>query len=424
MTIFYLILIFIFLGISSYFSACETAISVASKARFHQMSKDGNINAKIIRDFQNNLGYSISVFISCNIALNAFGVALATKLLMGYLGEQGGEIAAALMSFIIVVYAEVMPKMLALLYAETLLLKSAVFLKIIFNIFRPMNHVIHFIAKKSVAVFGLTTTPSQATYEASIEELRGAIDLHSGMDMDSVQEKAMLKSILDLGSVTVGEIMVHRKNVTTISVHDSSESIVNQVLSSPFTRIPVWKDKPQNIVGVINAKALLRYIKQKDQADNTFNMTEINIEEIAGKPWFVPESTDLLEQLQAFRSRREHLSIIVDEYGELLGIVTLEDILEEIVGDISDEHDIVVKGIRPQKDGSYIIDGSVTIRDLNRQLNWEIPDEDASTIAGFVLYQSRIIPKVGQVFHFDGYSFEILRRARNQVTMMKINKID
>jgi Mg2+/Co2+ transporter CorB len=283
-----------------------------------------------------------------------------------------------------------------------------------------LNHALHWIARTSLGLFGLKTTASQANYEESVEELRGAIDLHTGGNEDVVQEKAMLKSILDLGSVTVGEIMVHRKNVAMLDVSDSVDYLVEQVLSSPFTRLPLWKDDPDNIIGVVNAKALLRAVRQ--QARGGTEAEPLSIEAIAAKPWFVPESTDLLDQLQAFRSRREHFALVIDEYGELMGVVTLEDILEEIVGDISDEHDIVVRGVRPQPDGSYLVDGSVTIRDLNRQFDWDLPDEEASTLAGFILYETRSIPNIGQVFSFKGFRFEIMRRQRYQITLVRLTK--
>ncbi|MDP3371507.1 MAG: CNNM domain-containing protein [Candidatus Paracaedibacteraceae bacterium] len=418
MDILIIVIIFTFLGISSFFSACETAITAASKARFHQLAKEGDERAVIIRHFQQNLGYAISVFISCNIMLNAWAVGFAGKLCISLLGERGGEIAATVMGVIIVVYAEVMPKMLAIVHSEKLLLSSARFLRVVFDLFRPFNHAIHWIARKSVGLFGIKTTASQADYQASIEELRGAIDLHTGPNQDVVQEKAMLKSILDLGSVQVEEIMVHRKNVTMLDANDSLDSIVEQVLSSPFTRLPLWKDNPDNIIGIVNAKALLRAVRSNANNENN----PLTIESIATKPWFIPESSDLLDQLQAFRARREHFALVVDEYGALLGIVTLEDVLEEIVGDITDEHDIAVSGVRPQADGSYVIDGSVTLRDLNRKLDWDLPDEEASTLGGFILYETRTIPHVGQKFSLHGFTFEIIRRQKNQITMVRIQK--
>jgi Mg2+/Co2+ transporter CorB len=190
---------------------------------------------------------------------------------------------------------------------------------------------------------------------------------------------------------------------------------VNQALNSPHTRIPIYRGDPDNIVGVLHAKALLRALHA-----NQWRFEGLDIVALAGKPWFIPDSTDLLAQLEAFRSRHEHFAIVVDEYGALMGIVTLEDILEEIVGDISDEHDIKVSGVTAEADGSYAMDGTVTIRDLNREFGWQLPDEHASTIAGLVMYEARQIPKVGSVFVFFGFRFEILERRRNQITRVKL----
>jgi Mg2+/Co2+ transporter CorB len=248
------------------------------------------------------------------------------------------------------------------------------------------------------------------------EELRGAIDLHEGPDPDIRQERQMLRSILDLDDVEVEEIMVHRRNVTLIDVADPPGEIVEQALASPYTRIPLFRDDPDNIVGVLHAKALLRDLHAHED-----RVEEIGILQLAAKPWFIPETTTLLDQLQAFRTRREHFAIVVDEYGAVMGVVTLEDILEEIVGSIEDEHDIAVSGVRRQPDGSYIIPGTATLRDLNRELEWNLPDDNAVTIAGLVLHEARRIPESGQVFAFYGFRFEILRRQRNQISSVRVN---
>jgi Mg2+/Co2+ transporter CorB len=225
----------------------------------------------------------------------------------------------------------------------------------------------------------------------------------------------MLHSILDLDDVPVSDIMVHRRNMTMLDADLPVEEIVTEALNSPHTRIPIFRGEPDNIVGVLHAKDLLRALH-----GNQWKLAGLDIVGLASKPWFIPDSTNLLSQLEAFRARHEHFAIVVDEYGALMGIVTLEDILEEIVGDISDEHDVKVSGVAPQADGSFVVDGTVTIRDLNRELDWQLPDEHASTIAGLVLYESRRIPMVGQVFVFFGFRFEILERHRNQITKLKI----
>jgi len=252
------------------------------------------------------------------------------------------------------------------------------------------------------------------------EALRSAIEEHTsdiaGEAAEIKQERKMLRSILDLAEVTVVEVMTHRRQMVTIDAALPAAEIVDAALASPFTRLPLWRDEPDNIIGVVHAKSLLREVRAARG-----KMETLEIQEVASQPWFVPDATSLLDQLQAFRTRREHFALVVDEYGSLLGLVTLEDILEEIVGDITDELDTHVAGVFPQPDGSYIVDGTVTVRDLNREFDWELPDEtDYSTIAGLVIYESRHIPEVGQTFTFFGFRFEILKRQRHQVQTIRV----
>ena len=252
------------------------------------------------------------------------------------------------------------------------------------------------------------------------EALRSAIEEHTSDDAveaDEIkQERKMLRSILDLGEVTVVEVMTHRRQMVTIDADLPAAEIVDSALASPFTRLPLWRDEPDNVIAVVHAKSLLREVRA-----TRGKMETLDIEEVASKPWFVPDTTTLLDQLQAFRARREHFALVVDEYGSLQGLVTLEDILEEIVGDITDELDTHVAGVFPQPDGGYIVDGTVTVRDLNREFDWDLPDEtDYSTIAGLVIYESRHIPEVGQTFTFFGFTFEILKRQRHQVLTIRV----
>ncbi len=252
------------------------------------------------------------------------------------------------------------------------------------------------------------------------ELLRTAIEEHTSDDeieaAEVKQERKMLRSILDLAEVTVVEVMTHRRQMVTIDADLPAGEIVDAALASPFTRPPLWRGEPDNIIGVLHAKSLLRQVRGARG-----KLTNFAIEEVASPPWFVPDATTLLDQLQAFRTRREHFALVVDEYGSLLGLVTLEDILEEIVGDITDELDTHVAGVFPQPDGSYIVDGTVTVRDFNREFDWELPDEtDYSTIAGLVIYESRDIPEVGQTFTFFGFRFEILKRQRNQIATIRV----
>jgi Mg2+/Co2+ transporter CorB len=277
----------------------------------------------------------------------------------------------------------------------------------------PPIRAVQMLVNGLLRLFGVPLK-TEEDLEATLTELRGAIDIHSGEEAIRHEGK-MLRSILDLSDVEVSKIMIHRRNVVMIDADQPASAILDQVTSSPYTRLPLWQGAPDNIIGVLHSKVLLRAL-HAHQGDTD----AIDVLELAVPPWFIPDSTSLIDQLQAFRKRREHFALVVDEYGTLQGVVTLEDIIEEIVGDISDEHDILVAGVKPQADGSFIVNGDVTIRDLNREYDWRLPDEDAATIAGLLLHESRMIPEVGQVFLFHGFRFEVLRRLRNQIVSIRL----
>lgn len=409
-----LLLVLVLIVCAGFLSAAETSLTASSKAKLHQMAKTGNEKAKLTKYVHHNIGLSLSSILLCNTLVIAFATSVVTDFFVDLVGQEGVIYAPLIVTMLIVIYGETLPKIVAVHQPERVLLIVIRPLRFLFRVLRPLTMLINAIARMHLAFFGFKTK-NDGQQHATVEELRGVIDMHSGPGQDVPHERAMLKGILDLGSVQLGEIMVHRKNVTMINADDSPEKILDQVLSSPFTRLPLWRGDQDNIVGIINAKALLRSVRAH-QGD----INDLNIMEMVSQPWFAPESMDLLEQLHSFRKRREHFAFVVDEYGAYLGIVTLEDILEEIVGEIDDEHDVMIRGIRPQEDGAYIVDGTVTIRDINRQLEWQLPDEEASTIAGLVLYKIRMIPDVGQVFMVDGFRFEILRRHRNQITLLRI----
>jgi Mg2+/Co2+ transporter CorB len=338
-----------------------------------------------------------------------------TAFLSAEFGDRGAMpwIAAAAATGFLFIFAEVLPKTFAINNADRFSLSVAPLVQFFVTLTYPITHVTQLICSGFLRLFGLKIVNEPGAAER-IEELRGAIELHAG-SVEEIQDTGqMLHSILDLDDVPVSDIMVHRRNMTMLDADLPIDQLVDQALNSPHTRIPIYRGDPDNIVGLLHAKALLRAMHA-----NQWKLEGLDIVALAGKPWFIPDSTDLLAQLEAFRSRHEHFAIVVDEYGALMGIVTLEDILEEIVGDISDEHDIKVSGVTPE-DGGYVMDGTVTLRDLNREFGWQLPDEHASTVAGLVMYEARRIPMVGQVFVFYGFRFEILDRRRNQITRVKL----
>jgi Mg2+/Co2+ transporter CorB len=318
------------------------------------------------------------------------------------------------MTLLVVVFGEIVPKTYAFKNATRVALAIAPAINVLVTVLAPVTHALQVVVRGVFKGFGIDFHADEA-YAHGSEELRGAIELHAS-DPDTIkQERAMLHSVLDLSEVQVGEIMVHRKTMVRIDAREPPEKVLDQVLASPFTRIPLWRDDPDNIVGVLHAKELLRAVRGRGE-----NLEGLDVVGLAAEPWFVPDTTPLLDQLQAFRERRAHFALVVDEYGSILGLVTLEDILEEIVGEISDEHDVAVTGVRQHPDGSFSVQGHVTIRDLNREYEWRLPDEEAATLAGLVLHEARRIPEVGQVFMFHGFRFEILRRQRHQITSVRV----
>lgn len=405
------------IALSAFFAGAETALTGASRARMHQLEQEGNRRARLVNRLRDDKEHLIGALLLGNTAMNVLAASLATSVLIGLFGARGVAYATIGMTALIVVFAEVMPKTYAINHADRSALTLAPVVRAAVALLSPVTAAIAWVVAAILRLFG-----SQIHIVAvgtSAEELRGAIELHRGeeaAEADEVRhERAMLRSILDLAEVPVSDVMTHRRNLVTIDAGQPPAAIVDEVLASPYTRLPLWKDDPDNIVGVLHAKALLREVRGQDG-----RLDRIDVVDLAARPWFIPDTTTLLDQLQAFRERREHFALVVDEYGSLMGVVTLEDILEEIVGDISDELDVQVAGVKPQPNGSYVIDGWVTIRDLNREFEWRLPDDKASTIAGLVLHEARKIPEVGQVFTFYGFRFEILRRQRHQITAIRV----
>jgi Mg2+/Co2+ transporter CorB len=281
----------------------------------------------------------------------------------------------------------------------------------------PVLMAIELVVRLILRLVGIRVGEDQSILSAH-EELRGAVDLMHRQGGVEKLDRDMLGGLLDLRDLTVSDVMVHRTEMVTINADDAPEEIVRAALAAQYTRIPLWRSTPENIVGILHAKDLLRAIQSAGG-----DLDKVDIAAITLPVWFVPDIRLLSEQLKAFRRRKTHFALVVDEYGEVEGLVTLEDILEEIVGDIDDEHDIPIPGVRPQPDGSVNVDGAVPIRDLNRAMDWKLPDADATTIAGLVIHEARSIPDVGQSFTFHGFRFSVLRKSRNRITALRITSL-
>ncbi len=419
MDLVYTLLPILFLLIlSAFFSGSETAMTAASQPRMFELERRGNRRAGQVNALRARKERLIGSILLGNNLVNILASALATSMFIGWLGNGGVVYATLVMTLLVLIFAEVMPKAYALHHADRLALAVAPLMKVIVLVFAPIARTIQFVVEGTLRLFGIRFDTHLAGL-SSEEELRGVISMHQGPDQEVQDEREMLRSVLDLGDLEVGEVMTHRSTVVTIDASKPAAEIVQEVLASPYTRLPLYEGEADNITGVVHAKDLLRAVQRAEG-----KVDSLDIRQIASAPWFIPESTSLLDQLRAFRQRREHFAIVVDEYGSLMGIVTLEDIIEEIVGDISDEHDAAVAGIRPAGANAWIVNGEVTIRDLNRELGWELPDEHAATVAGLVMHEARRIPEVRQVFAFHGIRFEILRRHGHRITSIRVSPLE
>jgi len=412
-------IISVLLFLSGFFSGSETALTAASDSRLHNWEKEGNKRAALVNKIRSRKDRMIGALLLGNNLVNILASALATSLLIKIFGEAGVVYATLIMTMLVLIFAEVLPKTYAITHSDKMSMFIAPVINVVVYLFYPIAGMVNQIVRLTLKMFGADM--DQIKEGEHMEVLRGVIELHEGADDQTTQQRAMLRSILDLFDVDLEEIMTHRKNVLMLNAADPIEKIIEDALESPYTRMPVYHDDNDNIIGVLHAKALMREFKRREREGE--DLQTLSIEELVTEPWFVPEATTLYDQLQAFKSRREHFAVVVDEYGALMGIVTLEDILEEIVGEIDDEHDETVIGVRKQSNGSYLVDGDVTIRDLNREFEWNLPDdEDYSTMAGLIIQEAQTVPEAGQSFTFFGFRFDIVKRQRNQITLVRVKE--
>ncbi|MGE0408878.1 MAG: HlyC/CorC family transporter [Amphiplicatus sp.] len=410
--------ILILLALSALFSGSETALTATSRARMHKLESDGNRRAaavnRLIRDRERLIG---AILLGNNL-VNILASALATTIFLKLFGQAGIAWATIVMTGLVVVFAEVAPKTAAIARPDALAMFVAPIMRFVVLVFAPVTRVVQLIVRAALHLFGLDVSKDSAVLSVS-DELRGAIDLHHVEGRVDKEARDLIRGALDLDEIRLEEIMIHRKSIDMLDLDKPARQVITDALKSTHTRHPLHRGDPDNIIGVLHAKDLLRAIW-----DAEGDPSDIDLAALARAPYFVPETTTLQEQLDNFRLKREHFALVVDEYGAIMGLVTLEDILEEIVGEIEDEHDSPVEGARPQPDGSVNVDGDVTIRDLNRAMDWTLPDEEAVTIAGLVIHEAQSIPNVGQTFSFHGMQFRILRRRRNQITALNIKPIE
>ena len=416
--------ILLLLALSAFFSGSETALTAASRATMHQLASRGSRGAetalKLTEDNERLIG---SILLGNNL-VNILAASLATALATAAFGEAGVAWATLVMTFLVLIFAEVAPKTYAISFPETAAVRVAPIIRMIVWVLSPVVGTIRLLVRAALSFIGVPTDP-EAHILAPYEQIRGTIAMHHREGAVEKEERDRLFAALELKQREVAEVMRHRRDIASISADAPADEIVQFCLTSPYTRIPLWRGEPENIIGIVHAKDLLRAEERllREAEDPNGTSTRLDVMAIAMKPWFVPETRPLDDQLKAFLKRRQHFALVVDEYGSLQGLITLEDILEEIVGEITDEHDIEMEEIQREPDGSIVIPGSMTIRDLNRAMDWDLPDEEATTVAGLMIHEAQTIPTEGQVFSFFGIRFEVLERDRHQITRLRLRKL-
>ena len=407
--------IFILLILSAFFSGSETALTASTRSRLTGLNIKGKKNAQIAINLLNDKESLIGAILLGNNLVNILASSLATSLLIKMFGDSGVAYAVLIMTVLIVIFAEILPKSYAISNSEKMALTISPIIRPFVFFLSPITWLMEKIVHGILSIFVMNYIKNSRSLSVQ-DEIRGTVDLHHKEGRLYKFDKDMVKGILDLSVIGIEDVMVHRSNMFTVNIDDDANNIISAVINSPYTRIPVWKNDTENIIGIIHAKNLLRLISTKKNPP----ILNEDIKKTLLEPWFVPETTTLKEQLQMHLNKRTKLAIIVDEYGALMGMISLEDIIEEIVGDISDEHDVIVKGVDVNSDGSFNINGNVEIRDLNREYGWELPDSEANTISGLIIHESRSFPKPGQKFNYYGFQFEILETQDNQISLLKV----
>ncbi|MGB1209307.1 MAG: HlyC/CorC family transporter [Paracoccaceae bacterium] len=415
------------LVLSGFFSGSETALTAASRGKLRAQADKGSAGAAKALDITEDNERLIGSVLLGNNLVNILATSLATALFTRAFGESGVALATLVMTALVLIFAEVLPKTYAITNAETAASIVARPISVVVRVFAPVVSVVRALVRVVLGVVGIRTDPDSHIL-AVREEIAGALYLGHSEGVVEKEDRDRILGALDLSERTVEEVMLHRSGIEMINADSDPQAILTQCLESSHTRLPVFKDDPENIIGVVHAKDLLRamYRVLQEAEGNAFEaLAGFAIREVAMPPYFIPETTSLDDQMRQFLKRRTHFALVVDEYGALQGLLTLEDILEEIVGEITDEFD---RDDAPQlargEDGMYDLDGAMTIRDLNRATDWNLPDEEANTVAGLVIHEAQMIPSVGMVFSFHGFRFEVAGRDNNRITRLKVLPLD
>jgi Mg2+/Co2+ transporter CorB len=416
------------LVMSAFFSGSETSLTASSRGKLKSLADRGSRGAATAMKVTEDNERMIGALLLGNNIVNILAASLATALLTRMFGDNGVAAATIVMTILVLIFGEVLPKTLAITFPEPVALRVAPIVRVLILVFTPAVWLVRWLVRGILRLFGVRADPDGKML-ALREEIMGAIALGHSEGAVEKEDRDRLLGALDLSHRTVDEIMRHRRQIEMIDADQTPDEIIAQVLASAHSRLPIFRGDEENILGIIHAKDLLREVdrlrRQNLGADIAATIQELDVVKVAMKPYFIPDTTNLDEQMRAFLARNTHFALVVDEYGSLQGLITLEDILEEIVGEINDEFDTVVRGagLKQTENGDYVIDGAMTIRDVNRAMDWRLPDDEANTIAGLVIHEAQMIPTEGQAFIFHGFRFQVAQRRENRIAKLLVRPL-
>jgi Mg2+/Co2+ transporter CorB len=413
----YLILVLFLLVFASLLSCFETSITAVSRARIHRLASEGDKRAKHLDRILREREKVVSVMLLANNVVNIAASAITTRVVLKLFGEEWFLVATVVLTIAVIIFSEILPKTIAIKFSEKVALFFAPSIHFLFFIFSPIVAVIQRVVDMMIGVF--FTNVGKKTKESELEEIRDTVDLKAKEGSIFKYDKDLLDGVLDLSDTAISEIVTHRKDIESIDISLSIAEIAKQGAATNHTRIPLWRGSKESIVAVLNVRKLLRALHS-----HRGDIEKFELSSVTSAPWFVPATNSLRSQLFAFRKKKKHFALVVDEYGSLLGLITLEDILEEIVGEIKEEEDSHGINIIKIKSGAYKIAGKTLIRDINKKLDLEIEEsDDAYNLAAFVINSLGRIPEEKENFVINGHNFEILKKHGHDLVWIKCRKV-
>jgi Mg2+/Co2+ transporter CorB len=412
---FYVVAILLLLVLSGVFSGSETAITATGKAKATALAQAGNRRAGTLVALLSDRERLISTLLLGNNIVNILAASLATDVLLRLFGDAGVVYATAIMTVLIVIFSEVVPKTVAIRHHDAVALAIAPPLRALVIVFRPLTTGIGWVVR--LVLRGLKIPTNADDVISASQQLRGIIDaLGAGGEL-AKHAHDMLDGVLDLEHVSVDEVMTHRRRVVALDAEMPIGDTVARLKDEPYSRYPVYRGSSDQIVGILHLRDLLAAMAGQEQGRPAL------VGEAMREPWFVPETTPLRKQLEQFRHKKAHMALVVDEYGDLQGLVTLQDILEAIVGEVSEAEDRELDDVEQQPDGSLLASGQTQIRRLNRLMDWDLPEDEAVTLAGLVIDLAERIPNEGETIAFGRYRLTVRKRERHRLSLVEVSRV-